>query len=84
MRPEDFDREWIEREREKDSEPINAVGVYASGSEVHHAIAIGNYATATKDHEFVLRLNGVNFRTVMTPKEYEVVSRVLKRALTSA
>lgn len=38
-------------------------------------------ACATQDYEFVLALGGYTIRTVMTPEEHEVVSRVIERAM---
>lgn len=42
-------------------------------------IALGDFAVATKPYEFVLRVSGLTATTILTPEEFETVSKILHR-----
>ncbi len=49
---------------------------------MNHCIALGDGAQANDcDYQFSISTNGGQYSTVMTPEEYEVVNRVVRRAI---
>ena len=45
----------------------------------HHNIAIGDGAIATEPYEIVIKILGYEGHGIMTPEEYEIVSKVIHR-----
>lgn len=46
---------------------------------VSNAIAIGDRAVCKQDYEMVIRANGLEGRTIMTPEENRVIQKVIRR-----
>ncbi len=69
---------------EKVNDYNTAVGICAGDklTDEHHVILLGDHAQAKHNYEFVLRLDsGVEFRTIMTHEEWEVVRAVIFRTM---